>query len=280
MSIQFHFCELYNNFPLNQNININKSCVEKVLSTFEKEGINLKQTENLLFFFFDRPRFNYPEELGAFIDKKYMEYEYFENSHSYEINKINNFSDFDNIILLSKKLGECENEIFKVLTIAHECQHFVQKNEIKNIYLREMVLKKYLKQKRLYSNKIYRELPTEVDSFRTSKIIAYRIYGKENVEKFINEEIEYYRNRLLRIKKNTTMIDSENEKKNYWEYVKSINPNVSFNLKIEFEKIWDIYEKDIKDENNKMSRIPTYKRKDSERNFLRAYDFYKKHIKR
>ena len=280
MSIQFHFCDLYNNFPLNQKIDINKSCVEKVIATFEKDGTDLKEYENLLFFFYDRSNFNYPEELGAFINKTSPEYDDFIKNYGFEINNIKNFPVFDNIIFLSIILGDCHNETFKVLSIAHECQHFIQSIEVKNINLKDIVLKKYLRMKCLYSNKTYRELPTEIDAFRTSKRIAYKIYCKEKVEKFIDEEIEYYRSRLLRIRKNSMMFDNENEKKNYWEYVKSINPDVPFDLKIEFEKIWAVYEKDIKDEINRVYEVPSDKMKESEKDFLKAQNIYNKYSKR
>jgi hypothetical protein len=82
MGVQFHFCELYNNFPFDQKVSLNKSCVEKVIAAFEKEGINLKEYENILFFFSDNKRsLRYPDELGSLISKTSPEYKDFQNNY-------------------------------------------------------------------------------------------------------------------------------------------------------------------------------------------------------
>jgi len=274
MGVQFHFCELYNNFPLDQKVSLNKSCVKKVIAAFEKEGINLKEYENILFFFSDNKRsLRYPDELGSLISKTSPEYKDFQNNYTDEIKKIKNFSSFEYVIYLSKRVGESDCEIFKILTISHECQHIIQDLKIRNIILKAIVLKKYLKLKCRFSNEVYRNLPSEYDAFRESKRISFIICSRENVENFLDKKIKCYKNRLIYTSPSSNGINNEASNLTYWEHIKAINIEELFDLDREFEKIWAIYEKDIKKEISRISRIQTNERKESEKDFLEAYKF-------
>lgn len=209
---------------------INKEVINEAINGFENESkILIKQALLIYFGWRSKSILGYFKvyTLGFFTIKKTPAYNRLLKKYKDEINDMIDFESFNYIIYLSNEVGKNENKIFKNFTIIHELQHFLQYIYLKNHYLKHFILYNYYRIRGFDTN----ELPTEYDAIKKAKIINYKIFGKDNVDSFINEKI---------------MTSGEDEI-NYWEKIKNINTNEYYNLENEMQTVWDKYKKDIKE---------------------------------
>lgn len=107
----------------------------------------------------------------------------------------------------------------------------------------------------------YRNLPSEIDSFRKAKVIAYNLFGKEERDQFLEEKI---------IRGNA---NNDNDSKSYWENIKALDLNSSYNYKEEYSKLWNEYNNAIE---NEIARIEKQNNTKSEEKYLlEAYRYFK-----
>jgi len=256
MSIEFYFSSRKRD-SIAENDELNKEIVEITINKFEDESKILRK-QNILMFF-DCMRFSLIQSLGRLIIKDTPPYKPFVNKYAFLEFNIHEFSVYQFIIYLSRKIRESNDKIFKVLTIAHELQHVIQFIKFKDVYLQTGVLRGYLQVEKKCTNELYRNTPTEVDAFRKSKIIAIKIFGKEKINYFIKKEVE----------------DAQNENdKSYWINIKSLDSDKSYNLKNETQKYWDKYENEISHKKDELERKKEHCRlKIAEEYFLEACEF-------
>ncbi len=256
MSIEFYFSSRKGD-SIAENDELNKEIVEITINKFEDESKILRK-QNILIFF-DWRRFSLIQSLGRLIIKDTPPYKPFVNKYAFLEFKIHEFSDYQFIIYLSRKVRESNEKIFKVFTIAHELQHIIQFIKFKDVYLQTGVIRGYLQVEEKFTNELYRNTPTEVDAFRKSKIIAIKIFDKKKVDYFIKKEVE----------------DAQNENdKSYWINIKSLDINKNYNLKNETQKYWDKYENKIFHKKDELGKKKEYcKLEIEEENFLEACEF-------
>jgi hypothetical protein len=265
-----HFCD----FCDPQKKPLNESCVEKVVKAYHKEGIDLEKKGKLLFFFaFNWRSINYPDELGALVAKNSSEHGSFQKEYENEVKKIKGFSLFEYVIYLSGKLGEEDSEISKILTLSHECKHLIQDLDVEDGYIKDMVLRKYLRLRCPDWNQVYRNMPSEYDAFRESKRIAFKICGKEKVEKFLDDKINEHKNRLIYTRCDSTGLSDEVARLTYWEHIKAINIHECFDFKEEFNKIWNIYGRIVRTEIGEINKKCEEELSGSEEELIQAYNF-------
>lgn len=205
---------------------INRKVINEAINGFENESETQKKQNLLMYFGWkskDMLGYFQVYTLGFLAIKTTSTMERLAD----EKKDIKDFEFFDYIIYLSKDIGKDKSKIFKTFTIIHELQHLHQFIYLKNHYLKHFVLYHYYKIRRFDTNK----LPTEYDAIKKAKIINYKIFGKENVDSFINEKI----------------MTSGKGDKNYWKKIKNININEYYNLENEMQTVWDKYKNDIKE---------------------------------
>jgi hypothetical protein len=271
--MHFHFCDFFSSFPLNKKINLNKKCVEKVITTFSEKEKSIFEKQNILLFFNDRirnPRYPNSDELGAMIMRDSLDYIYFKKDFAYEIKKISNFSGYKFIIYISKEIAEADSEIFKSLTIAHEFQHVLQEEVyIRGITNKDILLKKYLRLKDLFNFINYLNHPTEIDAFTKAKEITNSLSGEKEVEDFLEKQISKW-DSLLSKTRNTSSREKWDKEKQYWQYIKNLNVKKSYDLGNEYEKLWNRYQTKIdEDLLSVKSNI-----EENKIDFILAYDIY------
>lgn len=242
-------------FNPNTNIEIkqkdfnNEKLIYKVIDAFRDEASIIKKQNFCLYFGYRR------NKLGFLLIKNTPGYNSFPEKHY-----IPNYDHYDYIIYISLKIRESDNDIFKAFTISHELQHLLQEITLSNtLKLKSSILFKYYILKRKNPHK----LPREIDSFRKSKIIITRIYGEEEINNFIAQQIS------------TT---KDNDIKKYWEYVKSINTKGPYFLEKEISSYWEKYKQEIKDEIERIRRKNSKEITDNEKEFLEIYNEGEKEI--
>lgn len=230
-----HCCEII--FFPNEVINTinkdkdNERIVNEIIDKFENESDILKK-QKLLIYFGSLNKNSLAsfrnEDLGRLYIKGTSEYEVFIKRINFEVKQIPNFKTFRYFIYLSSNIRECENNIFKIFTIAHELQHVLQFINVKNIHKKHSDLFRYFCSKEL--NRF--NLPKEHDALKKSKLINYRISDKrKKVDDFINEEINRY--------------NKDTYKSQYWQKVKAIDVDEDYDLAKEVENLWKKYKKNI-----------------------------------
>ncbi len=279
MGIEFHFCEFFKNFPLNETTELNEKCVKKAINAFPKNEKNILLDQNILVFFNDRISIQYPDQLGAMTRKDSLNYKDFLKKYDYEIKKISNFSVFEYIVYLSKKIAENDNEIFKSLTIIHELQHVLQDINFKCIFTKINIVGKYLELKGKWSNEIYRNMPHEVDAYIKAKRISYRLFDKKDVDNYIDDKINEYETKISNTRKNSSGFEELRIEKSYWENIKSIDINKPYDLEGETECIWNKYKEQLEKEIDRIEMKKEEDLEDNEKNFLNAYEFHKEKYK-
>jgi hypothetical protein len=77
-NITIHFCQMYDNYPLNDRRTLNEDCVYKVRDACFEEEPYLCSDKNILFFFADNGlSIIDPDLLGFFIPKRSLNYVHF-----------------------------------------------------------------------------------------------------------------------------------------------------------------------------------------------------------
>ena len=128
------------------------------------------------------------------------------------------------IIVLSRYLADSRSDIEKCFTIAHEIHHLVQQllsieNSIKCIILFQYFLLNH-------DERTAFKLPHDLDAIRRAKGVNYQLFGKDDVDLFINQQIDNNRDYLI-----------------YWKIVRDIDPTYDF-VK-ETELLWREYKNNI-----------------------------------
>ena len=100
-------------------------------------------------------------------------------------------------------------------------------------------------------------LPKEQDAIRKAKSINYRMFGKRDVDHFIDEKINKSR---------------EDNEKLYWENAKSLDVDIDHNMENGVREFWEKYEECIKEEAKRISG--NAEPEVNERAFLVAYENY------
>lgn len=263
MSIEFYFSSsVVVGDSIAEKDELNEEIVKETIDKFEDESEIFKKQDILVFFDWMTYRL-YKDKLGSLIVKGTPSYQSSIMNYPYLQSVISNFSDFKFIVYVSRKVREGDNEIFKVLTIAHELQHLIQVINFKDIYYQSAVLIAYFWMESKFKNELnelYKKMPIEVDAFRKAKLIAIKISGKSGVDNFIKKEIENA----------PSEID-----KSYWNNIKDLDIGRSYDLQKEVQKFWNKYEDELyfkKDELEKKSKFCELDIK--EKIFLEACEFY------
>jgi len=170
-----------------------------------------------------------------------------------EPNKIDNLENFKYLIYLSSDIRKCDNKNYKIFTIAHELQHVLQYLNYPRLHKKYSVLFRYFILKKLNPNM----LPKEQDAIRKAKSINYRMFGKRDVDHFIDEKINKSR---------------EDNEKLYWENAKSLDVDIDHNMENGVREFWEKYEECIKEEAKRISG--NAEPEVNERAFLVAYENY------
>ena len=249
-------------FQTSSKDNFNKDTVYEIVGGFGEEASKLSGRDILIFFGMRSRR--YQIGLGAWgvlAIKNTPSYLHFLETYNYELSPIPNISNFEFIIYLSDDIRENDNKFFKTFTIAHELQHIIQYVDSKNSYKKHLLLFRYFYFKNEMNNQRYRNLPSEIDSFKKAKAITYNLFEKEECDQFLEEES---------IRGNT---NNDNDKKSYWENIKAIDLNSSYDYEEENNKLWNECENAIE---NEIARIENQNKiNPKEKDLLEAYRYFK-----
>ncbi|MFX1466103.1 MAG: hypothetical protein ACFFA5_06490 [Promethearchaeota archaeon] len=237
---------------------LNKKIVHEVIDKFENESLILKKQKILLYFgAFSSYIPRLKKALGTVKVRGTDEYDEFikEVINHESRNKMDNLEDFKYLVYLSSDIRKCDKKKYKIFTIAHEFQHVLQFLEYPCTCLRKKhkVLFWYFDLKTLPCFKLL----MEYDAIRKAKLINYRIFGKGDVDNFIDKKINRSR---------------EDTEKLYWENVKSIDLDIEYNLENGVKEFWERYKSEIDEEAKRLSG--KVKHKENERAFLNAYNNY------
>jgi len=233
----------------------NEKIVREVINEFGDESKVLKKQKLLVYFGMFPSGEDFPlKVLGTVKAKGTTEYdEFIKEVINKESEKIDNLETFKYLIYLSKNIRTCDNKKYKIFTIAHELQHVLQYLGYSCLHEKHSVLFRYFI---LTKSNIF-ELPKEQDAIRKAKIINYRIFGKRDVDNFIDEKIQKSR---------------EDIEKLYWENVKSIDLNIEYDLESRVKEFWRNYEGGIKESAKRLrGKIEPEL---NERAFLDAYEAF------
>lgn len=242
--------------------NFNRDTAYESVGGFGEEATKLSGRGILIFFGMRSSR----QQIGlgawgVLVIKNTPSYSHVLETYNYELSPIPNISNFEFIIYLSADLRENDNKLFKTFTIAHELQHIIQYIDSKNTYKKYLLLFRYFNFKNGMDNQRYRSLPTEIDSFRKAKVIAYNLFGNEECDQFLEEEI---------LKGST---NNDNDSKSYWENLKLIDLNSSYDYEEENNKLWNEYENAIENEIARIEKQNNINTK--EKHLLEAYRYFK-----
>jgi hypothetical protein len=238
---------------------MNKEIIYSTIKDFGAASIILN-SQNILFYL-DWRSLSYIQSWGRLIIKDYPGYNVFINSTAatYEIP---NFGDFKFIVYVRRVVRESDSLIFKVFTVAHEIQHILQYLEHSDVFYIIAVVKAYFMIGERFTNDIYRMIPTEVDAFRKAKSIAYRMFSKEEVSAFIEQEIQN--------------LQDENEG-GYWKNIKGLEIEKDYDLKKETQIFWDKYKNEINTKIDELKeKLKVGELDISEKNFMEAFDLWLK----
>jgi hypothetical protein len=256
----------------------NKTTVNETIDNFEKESAILKKQKLLIYFGMrdknSLGRFK-EETLGTLKIKGTAEFEQFIDKIGDENIDISYFKTFKYLIYLASNIRECDNKIYKIFTIVHELQHILQDINFRCERLRTAVLRKYFSLKGIWTNEIYRQIPTERDAFIKSKKINYRISGKKEVDTFVENKICELESKITRASSSSDPTKIIEGKKSYWENIRYLNMDNSYDLRDEFGKFWKKYEGDIeKTRRSLKEKREGYELDDNEKEFLYTYETY------
>lgn len=140
------------------------------------------------------------------------------------------------------------DEITIAINISHEFQHAVQYKNSKKIYLYGRIICYFLGDQVISEE----ETPIEYDAIRKSKIIAYDLYGKEEVDEYVQR-----------------MLLNPNIKKYPSVLFHSIKINKDFNFENEVSRLWDEYKIEEKIEELKHYRDIN----NNQKKIIEMYDF-------
>jgi len=255
---------------------LNKNIVNETIDGFGEESAILK-TQNMLIYFgmLDKDGLR---ALGILTIKGTNEYkEFIEKDIAHESSEVLFFKAFKYIIYLSSNIRECDDKIYKIFTIAHELQHVLQAINLRCEQLRTGILLKYfhLQGKETLTNEIYRQIPAEKEAFIKAKKINYQILRKKEVDAFIDNEISEIESRINKTR-GGDITDLEAEK-SYWQNIRDLDGNCSYDLRGEAKKYWKKYEADIENKAESIRKKKEANKLDNnEKAFLDAYEkFYK-----
>jgi len=261
----------YSNGHTQQENEENEEIVFKAAEAFQEESIILKK-QNICVYFGLLPEF-FMNRYGFLVVKNTDEYTRFNDIYEKVDNGITNIpSNCKNIIYLTSNIRDCKNEMFKIFTISHEFQHVIQKFYLPEIaQSKHSILYNYFKLKEININ----ELPREFDAIKKSKIINYKIFGKNEVNNFITAEIKYYDDKI----NNKQEIQGSKIRKCYWGKIRSIDVKKSYCLETEINELWERYKCKIENKITTIkNKVPNIRTKE-EKYLLSSYMNYLKNYK-
>lgn len=219
VNIQFFDVDVSKNYSDKNN---RKVVLQTILNYDENEFKILLNSRLLVYFGEMSSRNHFFKSLGVLKIRGTWDYKDFHNQNIHELSSIKNFEMYKFFIYLSLDIRITQNEIEKVLTIAHELQHILQYVQNWAFFDKNRNLKIILNRIDIFSAdeklNIYHELPFEKDAVRKARIIANRMFGKNNVDNFLNE-----------VKKN-------NSDSYYWEIISRVEPKNEFDHENELKK--------------------------------------------
>ena len=244
---------------ISERDDINRQILERIITAFGEALRVLNEQKILVFFdcgYYPRQR----NKLGSLVIKDTPAYPSFIVTFPSLQSEVSNLDDFKFIVYISRGVRENENEIFKILTIAHELQHLLQYLSSRKLYWKIPVIVDFLRLDDRFSNEKYRSMPTEVDAFRMSKKIATMLVNAMDVNAFIKKQIEN---------------SGDEIEKSYWENISSLNLEERYSWKDETIKLWIALKEEI------LARVEGLKKKkknighkNKETNFLESFQFY------
>lgn len=251
------------------NDGLNKNIVDETIDGFGEESAILK-TQNLLVYFGMRDEDGLGA-LGTLKIKGTVEYkEFSEKVIAHESSDMLFFEAFKYIIYLSSNVRDCDDKIYKIFTIAHELHHVLQDIGFKSERLGTGVLVKYFHLVGTWTNEIYRHIPTEIGAFIKSKKINYKFQGKEKVDFYVDNKIYEIESRINNTRGDIADLELE---KSYWQNIRDLDGNCSYDLRREFKNYWKKYEADIEQKVESIrKKKETNKLENNEKVFLDAYE--------
>jgi len=246
-----HFLDRY---PNSENLQPNENFALEVIRAIEMKHKDIFKNHKVLFFF-DRDRFR-NGEFGAFIIKDSSE-NYAQLIDILEKDNINNIIEirtYQFIILISEYIFDCEDKEEKILTIAHECQHYVQHIVHSSSFEKARKIFRLYKTKGILDNKIYRNLPSEKDAFMEAKKIAYDLCGRPKVDAFLDKKIRALQNKIKTASPSINkeiILELENDI-SYWHLLSSLDIDNCYNFDEEMDELWKVCEKEINFESRKI----------------------------
>jgi len=239
-----HFLD---NYPNSANLQSNENIALEVIKTIEIKHQDIFKNHNILFFF-DRDRFR-NGEFGVFIIKDSSENyaQLIDNLERDNISNIIKIRTYQFVILISQYIFDCEDKEEKILTIAHECQHYVQHVVHPSSSEKARKIIRLYKTKGMLDNKIYRNLPSEKDAFMEAKKTAYGLCGRLKVDVFLDKKIRAIQNMIETASPSINkkrILELENDI-SYWSHLDSLEIENSYNFDEEIDELWKIYEKEL-----------------------------------
>lgn len=129
---------------------------------------------------------------------------------------------FDNVIYLYGTT--CADSVGRVMTFAHELQHFVQ-------YGFSPIL--WYENRRLWDRVPAYEIPTEWEARIVAKRIAKELCGPESVEQYIARKIEFAKHRLNSKPHDMDFLKAWQNEIDDWKFIQQLDESISFDLAAE-----------------------------------------------